>query len=460
MSGECPTNTTFWNRTCTPINLYCQTRGIGHALNSTHCNETVDFKDGRKTPAEEYFRRSMLLMEDDTTLDNMGSMNWKMVGCLVLSWVVVLACLIKGVKSAGKVVWFTALFPYLVLVILFIRGITLPGAAEGVLYFISPDWPKLLHVRVWADAATQIFYSLGPAFGGLITLASYNSRDNNCQRDAVLIAIINSGTSIFAGVVIFSILGFMAREQGVPVSEVVEGGTALAFVAYPTAVTKLPVSPLWSFLFFTMLLTLGLDSQFTMVETLITALYDEKPSLRRYSWLVVGGVCLALLLLGLPMCMQGGLYIFVLFDEYSGSWSLLILAVLEVVVVGWVYGTERFTMDIYHMGIQTSRLISHYWVFTWKVSTPLILSCVLVAILVDYSPIKEGEYEFPAWANGVGWGVAISSLVAVLPFSALELWRVVRSGFPFSSLVTPCNVHRDTATSMAMQSRGKLGSCH
>ena len=199
---------------------------------------------------------------------------------------------------------------------------------------------------MWADAATQIFYSLGPAFGGLITLASYNKRDNNCQRDAVLIALINSSTSIFAGVVIFSILGFMAEEFDVPVSEVVEGGTA---------VTKLPVSPLWSFLFFTMLLTLGLDSQFTMVETLITALYDEKPYLRKHSWLVVGGVCLTLLLLGLPMCLQGGFYIFVLLDEYSGSWSLLVLAVVEVVLVGWVYGTDKLIVDIYSMGIKTSR---------------------------------------------------------------------------------------------------------
>jgi len=443
---ECGTNTTFWNGTCTPIEVYCQARGVGQALNLTHCNETmpVESLHDRKSPAEEYFRRSMLLMDDDTTLDNLGSMNWKLAGCLVLSWIVVMACLIKGVKSAGKVVWFTALFPYFVLVLLLIRGVTLPGAAEGILYFISPDWEKLLSVNVWADAATQIFYSLGPAFGGLITLASYNKRDNNCQRDAVLIALINSGTSIFAGFVIFSILGFMARELNVPVSEVVEGGTGLAFVVYPTAVTKLPISPLWSFLFFTMLLTLGLDSQFTMVETLITALYDEKPHLRKHTWLVVGSVCMVLLLLGLPMCLQGGFYIFVLLDEYSGSWSLLVLAVLEVVLVSWVYGTDRLTMDIYSMGIRSSRFISYYWVLTWKVSTPFLLTCVLVSTLVDYHPVKEGDYMFPVWANGVGWGIAVSSLLAVLPFSLFEVWGTLASGLPWSSLVTPCKEYRNT----------------
>ena len=150
LAMECGSNTTFWNNTCTPINMYCQARGVGEALNSTHCNETlaVESLHDRKSPAEEYFRRSMLMMDDDTTLDNLGTMNWKLCGCLVLSWVVVMACLIKGVKSAGKVVWFTALFPYVVLVLLLIRGVTLPGAAQGILYFISPDRQKLLSVNV------------------------------------------------------------------------------------------------------------------------------------------------------------------------------------------------------------------------------------------------------------------------------------------------------------------------
>merc|ERR1712142_451973 len=454
---KCDDHSTWWNNTCTPIPVYCKARGINTILNRTHCSEDVlvESLHDRKSPAEEYFKRHMLLMDNDNDLDNMGCANWKLTGCLLLSWIVVMACLIKGVKSAGKVVWFTALFPYVVLVMLLIRGVTLPGASHGINYFLYPDWSKLLSVKVWADAATQIFYSLGPAFGGLITLSSYNRRNNNCQRDAVLIALINSGTSIFAGFVIFSIMGFMASELNVPVSEVVEGGIGLAFIVYPTAVTKLPASPFWSFLFFMMLLTLGLDSRFTMVETLITAIYDEKPNLRKYQWPVVGTVCFLGFLLGLPMCLQGGFYIFVLLDEYSGSWSLMVLAVSEVVLVSWIYGTEGLCNDIYNMGIRANRFLSCYWIFTWKFTSPVLLTCVLVATVMDYKPIKEGDYVFPDWANTIGWGIAISSLVAVLPYSILEVVNTVKSGLPLSNLITPCNFHRETATIFASKASSK-----
>ena len=107
---------------------------------------------------------------------------------------------------------------------------------------------------------------------------------------------------------------------------------------------------------------------------------------------------------------------------------------------------------IINMLILSHRYLSYYWVLTWKISTPLLLSCVLVATLLDYHPAKEGDYVFPAWANGVGWGVAISSLLAVLPLSGLEVLRALLSGLPLSSLVTPCRVHRDTVTNMAITS--------
>merc|ERR1712061_295789 len=175
------------------------------------------------------------------------------------AWTIVCLCLIKGVQSSGKVVYFTALFPYFVLVILLIRGATLPGAYEGILFYVYPTAEKMRglgDIQVWADAATQIFYSLGPSFGGLITLASYNKFTNNCHRDAILIAFSNCATSIFAGFVIFSIVGFMAHEANLPVADVIQGGTGLAFIAYPSAVTQMPLPPIWSFLFFTMLIIL------------------------------------------------------------------------------------------------------------------------------------------------------------------------------------------------------------
>merc|ERR1712154_256014 len=161
----------------------------------------------RVSPSEDYYKRTMLGLKEDTSWSN------------------------KGVQSSGKVVYFTALFPYFVLLILLIRGATLDGAYDGILFYVYPTAEKmegLKDVKVWAAAATQIFYSLGPSFGGLITLASYNKFSNNCHRDAILIAFSNCATSIFAGFVIFSIVGFMANQAGVSVEKVIDGGTGLA----------------------------------------------------------------------------------------------------------------------------------------------------------------------------------------------------------------------------------------
>jgi solute carrier family 6 amino acid transporter-like protein 5/7/9/14 len=118
-----------------------------------------------------------------------------MVICLALGWTITYLCLIKGVQSVGKVVYFTATFPYVILTALLIRTLTLPGSYEGVMFFITPQWDMLLSPGVWGDASSQIFYSFGLACGSLVALASYNKVCSYCSD--VLFSLL-SNLLIFA----------------------------------------------------------------------------------------------------------------------------------------------------------------------------------------------------------------------------------------------------------------------
>ncbi|OXU18865.1 hypothetical protein TSAR_016329 [Trichomalopsis sarcophagae] len=147
------------------------------------------------------------------SIDDGQGLKWWIVLCLLLSWFVVFCIMMKGIQSSGKVVYFTSLFPYLVLTIFFIRGITLKGADAGLAHMYTPKVEKLLEPTVWLDAATQVFYSFGLAFGSLIAFGSYNTPENNCVRDVILVSVCNAFTAIYASVVIFAILGFKAMSN-------------------------------------------------------------------------------------------------------------------------------------------------------------------------------------------------------------------------------------------------------
>ncbi|KAL6064333.1 hypothetical protein STEG23_016746 [Scotinomys teguina] len=183
-------------------------------------------------------------------------LNWELTLCLLVCWMLVYFCVWKGVNSPGKIVYFTATFSYVVFIVLLVRGMLLPGALNSIIYYLKPDWSKLGSPQVWIDAGTQVFFSYAIDLWALTVLASYN-RLNNCYKDAIILAliiltliilalIINRGMGFFAGFVVFSILGFMATEQGVHISKVAESGPDLAFIAYPQAVTLMPVAPLWT----------------------------------------------------------------------------------------------------------------------------------------------------------------------------------------------------------------------
>lgn len=162
----------------------------------------------KSSPTQYFWYRTTLQISEDINYPE--TFNYKIALALVIAWILVYLCMIKGIASSGKVVYVTATFPYIVLVIFFFRGITLKGMSDGLIHLFTPKWHTILDPVVWLEAGTQIFFSLGLAFGGLIAFSSYNPVDNNCYRDAIMVSMTNCLTSMFAGIVVFSIIGFKA----------------------------------------------------------------------------------------------------------------------------------------------------------------------------------------------------------------------------------------------------------
>ncbi|XP_063308096.1 sodium- and chloride-dependent transporter XTRP3-like isoform X2 [Pelobates fuscus] len=330
------------------------------------------------------------------SISDSGTIQWKQAVCLIMAWFVVYLCILKGPKSSGKVVYVTATVPYVVLLVYLVRGLTLHGAVNGLTYMFTPKMEQLANPKAWINAATQIFFSLGLGLGSLIAFASYNEPNNNCERHAIIVSLINSGTSIFASVVTFSIYGFKATfnyenclskvilllsntfdlEEGYIKADNLENmkiylnetfheeysaifhqivdcnletelstavqGTGLAFIVYTEAIKNMEVSQVWSILYFLMLLMLGIGSMLGNTAAILTPLADNKYISKHLPKEAISGfLCFTCCLFGLIFTMESGNYWFEIFNDYVATLSLILIVFVEIIAICYVYGLNR-----------------------------------------------------------------------------------------------------------------------
>lgn len=192
---------------------------------------------------------------------------------------------------------------------------------------------------IWIRATSQIFFSIGVCMGTLTSFGSYKEQDKPIIMDALIIAGTNSFVSFMSGFAVFSIVGYLnhigAQEKGTG------GGTGLAFVAFPAAITKLGVPNFWAVLLFLTLFTLGVDSAFSWVEAASTVIYDTESGRKINRMLIAGLICFFGCLCSIVFSSNFGFDALDVVDFYLAAYLLVPLGILQCTSVGWVFQVKE-----------------------------------------------------------------------------------------------------------------------
>ncbi|XP_073819734.1 sodium-dependent nutrient amino acid transporter 1-like [Musca autumnalis] len=393
---------------------YCRVEWISFCFSASDnvtgsANETVT----KLLSSAELFFSKEVLHETESLDTGLGMPNSDLVLCLLIAWSIICIIVCKGIRSSGKVSYFLALFPYVVMFVLLGRALTLPGSWNGIVFFLKPQWKELLNPKVWYNAITQMFFSLGICFGVLMMYASFNDFRKNVHRDVMIITSIDSLTSLLAGCIIFGILGNLAHEtQTTDISSVVKGGAGLAFISYPEAIAKFKYLPqLFAVLFFFMLLVLGVGSNVGMVSFVMNVIKDRFPKIPY--WIIAAVISAIGFLLGIVYTTPGGQYFLNLIDFFGCSFIALFLAIAELISFAWIYGTKRLCEDIeFMLGIKTGC----YWRICWKFITPGLMMVVLLYSLLNYTPLTYKGEVYPMIYYAFGW------LLWAVGISQVPIW--------------------------------------
>ena len=344
----------------------------------------------------------------------LGGISLPIILGLIAVWVSIFLILYKGVKRIGKVVALTVPLPTILLIILAIRGLTLPGAIEGISYYLTPDFSRLGDVNVWLAAYAQVFFSFSLAQGIMITYASFLKKKSDLTNNAFIVALADAGTAFLAGFAVFSVVGYLTASQGIGIDGLTMAGPGLTFITYPTAVSLLPfAASIFGIFFFIALLTFGIDSAFSMIEP-ISASINSKWKISKAKATAI--MCVLGFFFSLIFTTGGGIYLLEILDHFVTNFGLVTIGLLECIIFGWLYRINRLRE---HANETSDILLGRWWDVLIKYIIPLILIFLLVFTIIKN--VTENPYpDYPGWLI-VLMGIAPLLIITGVSFILMKI---------------------------------------
>ena len=349
---------------------------------------------------------------------------------LLVAWATIYMCIRNGAKSVGKVVKYTVFLPVLLLVIMAVKGCTMPGAMEGLRRFFVPQLSAFSDPSLLVDAFGQVFYSLSIMMAIMFAYGSYLSEDANIAEDAVIIAVSDAAVSILSGIVMFSTMGGVGMLDDMSAS-----GIATAFIIYPQTIVNLTnvgwVNALFGVIFYLMLVTLAVDSAFSIVEGVSASVADKFKTNPKKTTQVI---CLMAGAISLIYATRSGLAWLDIVDNWTNQINLIVIGVLECIAVGWCFDTDKVLAQV-NRNTTKFKMKRGWFRISIRYIAPITLTILFVWNIYSLFALKGGHYGYALWAELIaGW------LVSILVFVSGFIIRLVinhkkKHGFEEEELV-------------------------
>ncbi len=338
---------------------------------------------------------------------NFGGIQTNLIIPFLIIWAITAFIMYKGISNGIEMACKICLPILLVLTaVLVVRGITLPGAIDGLAYMFTPDWSALTKPAVWVAAYGQIFYSLSIGFAIMLAYSSYLPKETDVVNSAFITATANHGFEIFAGIGVFSIMGFMAFQQGVPVEEVAASGVGLAFMVFPTAISSLPaLNGVIGVCFFGALLTAGITSMVSILQAVVSGFHDKFDMDHKKAVTVV---LVPTFVLSILFITGAGLNILDIVDAFINNIGVAAGGLIEVILITRFFNPERLRKEANEF---SNFSIGQWWTYSLRIVTTVLLGIMLAKNTLDFVNNGYGGYA-QMDVNVFGWGAIILVIIA------------------------------------------------